>query len=73
MSVKLYVGGKSAYTFLSTQSAEEFLESQSEAVRSAWPMEVRITRDRKAPDDNGPRQEQAAEALSTEGNGGAHR
>ena len=56
MSVRLCVGGRSAYTFLSTESAQEFVEAQSEAVRRTWPLEIRIKRDRNGPQDNGPRQ-----------------
>lgn len=40
MSVRLEIGGKPAYTFLSTASAEEFIEAQTEAVRRRWPMKV---------------------------------
>lgn len=40
MSVKLEVDGKPAYTLLSTASAEEFIEAQTDAVRKRWPMKV---------------------------------
>lgn len=47
MSVKLFVGGKSAYTFLTRESAEEFVAAQSEAVKAKWELQIKITRNRE--------------------------
>ena len=44
MSVKLYVGGKPAYIFLSRESAEEFVARQKQSVKDRWPMVIRNIR-----------------------------
>lgn len=68
MSVKLYVGGRSAYTFLNTESAQEFVKSQSEAVRTKWPTQIRITRGSAAASARQP----GADGRSGQAEGQAH-